>query len=59
MIYTVDKLKTEDTISDELKPFGTHLQINETERTYIVSPDFNPETEEIKEYVGPTESEKM
>ena len=58
MIYTVDKLKTEDTISDELKPFGTHLQINETERTYIVSPDFNPETEEIKEYVGPTESEK-
>lgn len=58
MIYTIDKLKTDDKISEDLKPFGTHLQINETQRTYIVSPDFNPETDEIENYIGPTESEK-
>lgn len=58
MIYTVDKLKTDNQISENLKPFGTHIQINETERTYIVSSDFDPETEEIKNYVGPTECEK-
>ena len=58
MIYTVDKLKTDEEIAENLKPFGTHIQVNETERTYIISPDFNPETEEIKDYVGPTECEK-
>lgn len=58
MIYTVDKLKTDEEIVESLKPFGTHIQVNETERTYIISPDFNPETEEIKDYVGPTECEK-
>lgn len=58
MIYTVDKLKTDLEIDEKLKPFGTHVQINETERTYIVSPDFNPELEEIKAYIGPTECEK-
>lgn len=58
MIYTVDKLKTDFEIDEKLKPFGTHVQINETEKTYIVSPDFNPETEELKDYVGPTEFEK-
>ena len=58
MIYTVDKLKTDEEIAENLKPFGTHIQVNETERTYIISPDFNPETEEIKDYVGSTECEK-
>lgn len=58
IIYTVDKLKTDFEIDEKLKPFGTHLQISETEKTYVVSPEFNPEVEEFKNYVGPTESEK-
>lgn len=58
IIYTVDKLKTDFEIDEKLKPFGTHIQINETEKTYVVSPDFNPEMEEFKDYVGPTEFEK-
>lgn len=58
MIYTVDKLKTDLEIDEKLKPFGTHIQINETERTYVVTSDFNPELEEIKDYIGPTECEK-
>ena len=58
IIYTVDKLNTDYEIDEKLKPFGTHLRISETEKTYIVSSEFNPETEELKEYVGPTESEK-
>ena len=58
IIYTVDTLKTENNIDETLKPFGTHIQINETERTYVITPDFNPEVEEMKTYVGPTESEK-
>lgn len=58
IIYTVDKLKTDYEIDEKLKPFGTYIQINETEKTYVVSPDFNPETEELKDYVGPTECEK-
>ena len=58
LIYTVDKLKTDYDIDEKLKPFGTHLQINETEKTYVLSQDFNPELEELKSYVGPTEFEK-
>ena len=58
IIYTVDKLKTDFEIDEKLKPFGTHLQISETEKTYVVLPDFNPEQEEFKTYVGPTECEK-
>ena len=58
VIYTVDRQKTEDTIEDKLKPFGTHLQINETEKTYILTDEINPEFDEIKDYVGPTELEK-
>ncbi len=58
IIYTIDTLKTDDSIDEKLKPFGTHVQINETERTYVISPDFNPELQEIKEYIGPTECEK-
>ena len=58
IIYTVDKLKTDFEMDEKLKPFGTHLQISETEKTYIVSSDFNPETEELNSYVGPTEAEK-
>lgn len=58
LIYTVDRQKTENTIEDKLKPFGTHLQINETEKTYILTDEINPEFDEIKDYVGPTELEK-
>ncbi len=58
LIYTVDRQKTENEIKDELKPFGTHLQINETEKVYITTSSLNPETDEITEYVGPTETEK-
>ncbi len=58
LIYTVDKQKTEDTIDEKLKPFGTHIQINETEKTYITASDLNPEFDEIKDYVGPKEFEK-
>ncbi len=58
VIYTVDKQKTENEIEDKLKAFGTHLQINETEKTYITVDDLNPEFDEIKDYVGPTEEEK-
>ena len=58
IIYTVDKLKTDFEIDEKLKPFGTHIQISETEKTYVVSPDFNPEIEEFNTYVGPTECEK-
>lgn len=58
VIYTVDRQKTEDAIEDKLKPFGTHLQINETEKTYILTDEINPEFDEIKDYVGPTELEK-
>lgn len=58
VIYTVDRQKTENEIEDKLKAFGTHLQINETEKTYITVDDLNPEFDEIKDYVGPTELEK-
>lgn len=58
LIYTVDKQKTEEVTEEKLKPFGTHLQINETEKTYILSNDLNPEFDEIKDYVGPKEFEK-
>ena len=58
LIYTVDRQKTEKEIEDKLKPFGTHLQINETEKTYILSNEFNPEYDELKDYVGPKEVEK-
>ena len=58
IIYTVDTLKTEENIETELKPFGTHIQINETTKTYVINPDFDPEVEEMKDYVGPTEFEK-
>lgn len=58
LIYTIDRQKTENAIEDKLKPFGTHLQINETEKMYILSNEINPEFDEIKDYVGPTELEK-
>ncbi|MBQ9280060.1 MAG: hypothetical protein IJ215_03315 [Clostridia bacterium] len=58
IIYTVDKQKRENQMDEKLKPFGTHLQINETEKTYITLPDLNPEIDELKEYVGPKEFEK-
>lgn len=58
LIYTVDKQKIEDKLEDKLKPFGTHLQINETEKMYILSPEINPEYDEVKGYVGPKELEK-
>lgn len=58
VIYTIDTQKTEREIEDKLKPFGTHLQINETEKTYILSSEFNPESDELKDYVGPKEVEK-
>lgn len=58
MIYTVDKQKTESEMDEKLKRFGTHLQINETEKTYITSADLNPEFDELKDYVGPKEFEK-
>lgn len=58
LIYTVDKQKTEDEIDEKLKPFGTHVQINETEKTYVTSLNLNPEFDEIKDYVGPKEFEK-
>lgn len=58
IIYTVDKQRKEEKLSDKLKPFGTHLQINETEKTYILSNELNPETDELHEYVGPKETEK-
>lgn len=58
LIYTIDTQKTENAIEDKLKPFGTHLQINETEKMYILSNEINPEFDEIKDYVGPTEVEK-
>ena len=43
IIYTVDKQRKEETLNEKLKPFGTHLQINETEKTYILSNTLNPE----------------
>lgn len=58
IIYTVDKQRKEEKLSDKLKPFGTHLQINETEKTYILSNELNPEIDELCEYVGPKEIEK-
>ena len=58
VIYTVDRQKREDKMDEKLKKFGTHLQINETEKTYITLPDLNPEFDEIKDYVGPKEFEK-
>lgn len=58
MIYTVDKQRKESTLNERLKPFGTHLQINETEKTYILSNELNPEIDELNEYVGPKEIEK-
>lgn len=58
IIYTVDKQRKEEELSEKLKPFGTHLQINETEKTYILSNELNPETDELHEYVGPKEIEK-
>lgn len=58
LIYTIDRQKTEKKLEEKLKPFGTHLQINETEKLYILSPEINPELDEIKDYVGPKELEK-
>lgn len=58
LIYTVDRQKTEKELEEKLKPFGTHLQINETEKTYITSSDLNPEFDDLKDYVGPKEFEK-
>lgn len=58
IIYTVDKQRKEEKLNEKLKPFGTHLQINETEKTYILSNELNPETDELHEYVGPKETEK-
>ena len=58
IIYTVDKLKTDYELDEKLKPFGTHIQINETEKTYILSTEFNPEEQELENYMGPTECEK-
>lgn len=58
LIYTVDRQKTEKNIEEKLKKFGTHLQINETEKTYITVDNINPEIDEIKDYVGPKELEK-
>lgn len=58
LIYTVDRQKTENEMEESLKKFGTHLQINETEKTYITTADLNPELDEIKDYVGPKELEK-
>ncbi|MBQ8299667.1 MAG: hypothetical protein IJX99_07460 [Clostridia bacterium] len=58
LIYTVDRQKTEKEMEESLKKFGTHLQINETEKTYITVSDLNPELDDIKDYVGPKELEK-
>lgn len=58
IIYTVDKQRKEETLNEKLKPFGTHLQINETEKTYILSNTLNPEYDDMGEYVGPKEVEK-
>ncbi len=58
LIYTVDKRKTEKELDEKLKPFGTHLQINETEKMYITSSEIDPEFDEINGYIGPKEIER-